>query len=57
MNNLLEEKEETYAIADPADDLELVAIITAALYANLSTKTDKLVVRSIKRSEKWNRAV
>ena len=40
--------------SDAVDDLELVAIITAALSANLNTKTDTLVVRSIKRSQKWS---
>ncbi len=31
------------------DDLELVAVITAAIAASLGTSTDQLVVRSIKR--------
>lgn len=41
-----------------ADDLELVAVITAAIAATENTSTDGLVVRSIKRakSAKWQRA-
>ena len=40
---------------EPADDLELVAVITAALAASLNTSTDKLIVRSIRRrnSNHW----
>ncbi len=40
------------------DDLELVAVITAALAASLSTTPDRLIVRSIRRAEKnpWKRA-
>ncbi|MDO5350351.1 MAG: OadG family transporter subunit [Lachnospiraceae bacterium] len=41
-----------------ADDLELVAVITAAIAASMNTSTDGLVVRSIKRKSgaKWKRA-
>lgn len=41
-----------------ADDLELVAVITAAIAATENTSTDGLVVRSIKRakSAKWQRS-
>ncbi len=44
--------------ADPADDLELVAVITAAIAAAEGTSADGLVVRSIKRASagKWKRA-
>lgn len=40
------------------DDLELVAVITAAIAASENTSTDGLVVRSIKRAgaSKWKRA-
>ncbi|MDO5415924.1 MAG: OadG family transporter subunit [Lachnospiraceae bacterium] len=40
------------------DDLELVAVITAAIAASMNTSTDGLVVRSIKRKSgaKWKRA-
>ncbi len=41
-----------------ADDLELVAVITAAIAASANTSADGLVVRSIKRAPgaKWKRA-
>ena len=40
-----------------ADDLELVAVITAAIAASQGTSVDGLVVRSIRRkSNKWKRA-
>jgi hypothetical protein len=40
------------------DDLELVAVITAAIAAATNSSTDGLVVRSIKRAPaaKWKRA-
>ena len=40
----------------PADDLQLIAVITAAIAAAEGTSTDGFVVRSIKRrkSNKWN---
>lgn len=40
------------------DDLELVAVITAALAASMNTSVDQLVVRSIKRkrTNKWQKA-
>ena len=40
------------------DDLELVAVITAAIAASTNTSTDSLVVRSIRRAPgaKWKRA-
>lgn len=45
----VEEDDET------VDDLELVAVITAALAASLNTSTDKLIVRSIRRrnNNRW----
>lgn len=36
-------------------DLELVAVITAAIAASLNTSTDGFVVRSIKRAKATNR--
>ena len=41
-----------------SDDLELVAVITAAIAASTGTSTDGFVVRSIKRSNnsKWAKA-
>mgnify|MGYP000898117842 CR=1 FL=1 len=41
---------------DLTDDLELVAVIAAAIAASEGTSTDGFVVRSIKRrkSNKWN---
>ena len=40
------------------DDLELVAVITAAVAASMNTSVDNLVVRSIKRksTNKWSKA-
>ncbi|MDD3217940.1 MAG: OadG family transporter subunit [Lachnospiraceae bacterium] len=38
------------------DDLELVAVITAAIAASENTSADGFVVRSIKRANKWKRA-
>jgi sodium pump decarboxylase gamma subunit len=37
------------------EDLELIAIITAAIAASLNTTTDRLIVRSIKRVNKTRR--
>lgn len=50
----IEVKEE----AELVDDLELVAVITAAIAASTGTSTDGFVVRSIRRSNnnKWARA-
>lgn len=43
---------------DETDDLELVAVITAAVAASLNTSSDQLVVRSLRRVSKsksaWN---
>lgn len=55
----IEEKavvEEVYVNA--TDDLELVAVITAAIAASMGTSTDGFVVRSIRRSSrsKWKNA-
>ena len=43
-------------VQDPQDDLELVAVIAAAIAAETGKSTDDFVVRSIKRrkSNKWN---
>ena len=41
---------------DFADDLELVAVISAAIAAYKNTSGDSFVVRSIKKSNKWHRA-
>ena len=58
-----EQKEETKAAVsetveevDETDDLELIAVISAAISAAEETTTDGFVVRSIKRrpSNKWN---
>ena len=58
-----EKKEETKAAVsetveevDETDDLELIAVISAAIAAAEETTTDGFVVRSIKRrpSNKWN---
>lgn len=41
---------------DFADDLELVAVISAAIAAYENTSGDSFVVRSIKKSNKWHKA-
>lgn len=41
---------------DFADDLELIAVISAAIAAYENTSGDSFVVRSIKKSNKWHRA-
>lgn len=53
---VMEEEEEEEE--ELTDDLELVAVITAAIAASLNTSADGLVVRSIKRKTgaKWKRA-
>lgn len=52
----IEEKEEVEEVytADAADDLELVAVITAAVAASMGTSTDGFVVRSIRRASRSN---
>lgn len=49
---------EVYQEEEPADDLELVAVITAAIAAAQGSAVEGLVVRSIKRAPaaKWKRA-
>lgn len=49
---------EESASEEEVDDLELVAVITAALAASLDTSADQLVVRSIKRKsgKQWQKA-
>jgi sodium pump decarboxylase gamma subunit len=46
-------------ISNEEDDLELIAVITAAIAASLETSTDQLRIRSFKRinsnSSPWNR--
>lgn len=39
----------------PTDDLELIAVITAAIAASTGTSSDRLVVKSITRVNNWNR--
>ncbi|MBQ9766173.1 MAG: OadG family protein [Lachnospiraceae bacterium] len=53
-----EEVVETYVEEAAMDDLELVAVITAAIAASMGTSTDGFVVRSIRRSSrsKWKNA-
>lgn len=54
----IEEKEETEYVEDLSDDLELVAVITAAIAASMGTSTDGFVVRSIRRAgrSRWKNA-
>ena len=44
--------------SEEVDDLELVAVITAAVAASMNTSVDSLVVRSIKKrsTNKWQKA-
>lgn len=46
--------QETVVEEEEVDDLELVAVITAAIAATMGTSTDGFVVRSIKRAPKRN---
>ena len=50
------EKEADFSVVEEeeADDLELVAVITAAVAATMGTSTDGFVVRSIKRAQHRN---
>lgn len=41
-------------VKDETDDSELVAVITAAIAASTQSSTDRLVVRSIRRTTGWN---
>lgn len=55
----IEEKEDVEEVyVDATDDLELVAVITAAIAASMGTSTDGFVVRSIRRASrsKWKNA-
>ena len=55
----IEEKEDIEEVyVDATDDLELVAVITAAIAASMGTSTDGFVVRSIRRASrsKWKNA-
>ena len=47
---------EEVAVVEETDDLELIAVITAAIAAQEGTSTDGFVVRSIRRrpSNNWN---
>ncbi len=39
----------------PEDDLELVAVITAAIAASMSTTSDNIIVHSIRKTSNWNK--
>lgn len=43
------------SVDDKTDDKELVAVITAAIAASLNTTSDRLVVRSFRRSSNWQK--
>lgn len=50
INAVVEEKaSETIEEAIPSDDLELIAVITAAIAASMNTTTDQLQVKSLRR--------
>lgn len=57
-SNVVEQITKTEEEEELVDDLELVAVITAAIAASENTSADGLVVRSIKRAgnQKWRRA-
>lgn len=51
-----EEIQEEYVEEIPVvDDCEIVAVIMAALSASLNVPSDKLAIRSIKRTNNWRR--
>ena len=52
---VVQEAESVVAVTEYVDDLELIAVITAAIAAQEGTTTDGFVVRSIRRrpSNKW----
>lgn len=54
----IEEKEMNEYAEDLSDDLELVAVITAAVAASMGTSADGFVVRSIRRTgrSRWKNA-
>ncbi len=41
--------------AETFDDKELIAVITAAIAASLGTSSDKLIVRSFRKSTNWHK--
>lgn len=47
-------KKETVSDTKETDDLELVAVISAAIAASMSTTSDKIVIRSIRKNTGWN---
>lgn len=52
----IEEIQEEYVEEIPVvDDCEIVAVIMAALSASLNVPSDKLAIRSIKRTNNWRR--
>lgn len=54
-NKIVETKEQTSV--EPIvqeDDLELIAVITAAIASSLNTNSDRLQVKSIVRVNNWN---
>ena len=50
------QKEEPVEDANKTDDLELVAVITSAIAASMNTTSDKIVIRSIRKTSNWNKA-
>ncbi len=59
ISHIEEKKEpEVVEVVEVTDDLELIAVITAAIAASMGTSTDGFVVRSIRRSSrsKWKNA-
>ena len=43
-------------VADETDDLELVAVITAAIAASMGTSASSIIVKSYKKVGAWNKA-
>lgn len=43
-------------VSEITDDLELIAVITAAVAASMHTTSDKIVVRSLRKVSNWNEA-
>ncbi len=54
--DIVETKTEIQETEETKDDLELVAVITAAVAASMNTTSDKIVVRSLRKVSNWNEA-
>lgn len=46
--------ENVVAAEQEKDDLEVIAVISAAVAASMGTTADKIVIRSLRRTSEWN---